>query len=394
MARTWVGVSGWRYASWRGDFYPAGLVQRRELEYVAARMSSVELNGSFYSLQRPSTYRRIAEQVPAGVPGGREGKSVRHPHAPTARGGDRAGQLLRRRACSPWATGSVRCSGSSPATWSSTAPPWRGSWSSCPATTAAVAALAARHDDRLAADRAVTEPEVDAPVRHALEPRHPSFGEPEALRLLRDQGVALVVSDSPGSWPRFEEDTADFRYVRLHGHTELYAERLRPGVAGPLGRAGPRVARRRPGRLRLLRQRRPRPRPPRRRRAPRAADLTTRRRAITPARASAPAPSAGPRAGRRTARAAAPCGSARSAGARTGRRRPRRAGPGGAARSAASPRASRRSRAGRRRAGRGRAARRSASASGSAPTTSAARLWSVSTGCGRARSASPRTARS
>ena len=66
MARTWVGVSGWRYASWRGDFYPAGLVQRRELEYVAARMSSVELNGSFYSLQRPSTYRRIAEQVPRG----------------------------------------------------------------------------------------------------------------------------------------------------------------------------------------------------------------------------------------------------------------------------------------------------------------------------------------
>lgn len=53
-----MGVSGWRYASWRGDFYPKGLVQRRELEYVASQMSSVELNGSFYSLQRPSSYAK------------------------------------------------------------------------------------------------------------------------------------------------------------------------------------------------------------------------------------------------------------------------------------------------------------------------------------------------
>ncbi len=60
-------------------------------------------------------------------------------------------------------------------------------------------------------------------MRHALEARHKSFAEPDALRLLRDHGVALVLSDSPGSWPLLDEDTADFRYVRLHGHTELYA---------------------------------------------------------------------------------------------------------------------------------------------------------------------------
>ncbi len=75
MAEVRVGVSGWRYASWRGDFYPDGLAQRRELEYLASRMTSVEMNGSFYSLQRPSTYQRMAEQTPPdfviAVKGGR-----------------------------------------------------------------------------------------------------------------------------------------------------------------------------------------------------------------------------------------------------------------------------------------------------------------------------------
>src|SRR3954466_11765126 len=56
MACTRVGISGWRYAGWRGDFYPTGLAQRRELEYAAERMTSIEINGSFYSLQRPSSY--------------------------------------------------------------------------------------------------------------------------------------------------------------------------------------------------------------------------------------------------------------------------------------------------------------------------------------------------
>ena len=55
-----IGISGWSYAGWRGDFYPHGLPQRRELEYAAERFSSIEINGSFYSLQRPSSYRALA----------------------------------------------------------------------------------------------------------------------------------------------------------------------------------------------------------------------------------------------------------------------------------------------------------------------------------------------
>ena len=55
-----TGVSGWTYSGWRGDFYPRGLPQRLELEHLAARVGCVEVNGSFYSLQRPSSWRSWA----------------------------------------------------------------------------------------------------------------------------------------------------------------------------------------------------------------------------------------------------------------------------------------------------------------------------------------------
>lgn len=61
-----IGISGWRYAPWRGSFYPDDLAQRRELEYVAERFASVELNGSFYSLQSPKLYKRWHDETPNG----------------------------------------------------------------------------------------------------------------------------------------------------------------------------------------------------------------------------------------------------------------------------------------------------------------------------------------
>ncbi|HEY0258988.1 MAG TPA: DUF72 domain-containing protein, partial [Lacisediminihabitans sp.] len=75
MAVARVGISGWRYAPWRGRFYPPGLVQREELSYAAERFDSIELNGSFYSLQRPSSYERWRDETPPSfvfsVKGGR-----------------------------------------------------------------------------------------------------------------------------------------------------------------------------------------------------------------------------------------------------------------------------------------------------------------------------------
>ena len=64
MGEIRIGISGWRYEPWRGIFYPKGLQQRRELEYASRQMNSIEINGSFYSLQRPASYQKWHDETP------------------------------------------------------------------------------------------------------------------------------------------------------------------------------------------------------------------------------------------------------------------------------------------------------------------------------------------
>src|SRR3954470_9982939 len=59
-----IGISGWTYAPWRGTFFPPDLIQRKELEYASRHVRSIEINGTFYSLQRPSSYVKWAGEVP------------------------------------------------------------------------------------------------------------------------------------------------------------------------------------------------------------------------------------------------------------------------------------------------------------------------------------------
>ena len=94
-----------------------------------------------------------------------------------------------------------------------------------PRTTGEAATLAREHDAKVPEGRALTAVKKDRPLQHVLEPRHPSFGAPEGLDLLRRHDVGLVVSDGAGRWPMFESVTSDVVYVRLHGDTELYASR-------------------------------------------------------------------------------------------------------------------------------------------------------------------------
>jgi uncharacterized protein YecE (DUF72 family) len=97
-----------------------------------------------------------------------------------------------------------------------------------PRTTEAAASLAAEHDDKVAEQDALTTTSLTMPIRHALEPRHESFGSTKARGLLQRNGIAMVNSDSAGTWPQFEVVTSDLAYVRLHGDTELY----RSGYSG------------------------------------------------------------------------------------------------------------------------------------------------------------------
>ena len=215
-----IGTSGWRYPPWRQTFYPAGLAQRRELEYISRKVNSVEINGSFYALQRPSSFQSWAAETPDdfvfAVKGARfitHMKKLRDVQTPLA-------NFL--------ASGVLALGGKlGPLLWQ--LPPQLGFsaermaefLASLPRTTGEAAELAAGHDERLEG-RAWTSTDADRPVRHAVEVRHQSFAVPEFAALLREHGVALVTADTAGRWPLLTEPTADFRYVRLHGDVELY----------------------------------------------------------------------------------------------------------------------------------------------------------------------------
>ena len=70
-----IGISGWRYEPWRGVFYPKGYAQRRELEFASRAFPTIEINGSFYSLQHPASYQSWYDETPPGfvfaIKGGR-----------------------------------------------------------------------------------------------------------------------------------------------------------------------------------------------------------------------------------------------------------------------------------------------------------------------------------
>jgi uncharacterized protein YecE (DUF72 family) len=219
MSQIRIGTSGWVYPPWRGTFYPEGLTHKRELAYLAERLDSVEINGSFYSLQRPSSYQRWAEQTPEDFVFAVKGSRF-ITHMKRLRDGDEL--LANFLASGPLALGPKL----GPILWQ-LPPTFRfdadvldAFLSRLPRSTEQAAEIARRHDHRV--DPAYTSTDADRPMRHALEIRHDSFVTPAFTELLTRHGVALVVADAAGKYPLLEEVTADFVYIRLHGHDELY----------------------------------------------------------------------------------------------------------------------------------------------------------------------------
>lgn len=215
-----IGISGWRYKGWRGVFYPRGLAQRHELEYAASNFPSVEINGTFYSLQRPESFGAWAAATPEefvfAVKGPRfitHMKKLRECESPLAnffasgvlRLGRKLGPIL-------WQL---------PPNLGFDADRLENFFTMLPRDTRAAAALAREHDHRLDG-RAEIKARVKIPLRHALEIRHDSFRVPEFIALLRKHDIALVCADAV-DWPRLMDLTSDFVYCRLHGSEILYA---------------------------------------------------------------------------------------------------------------------------------------------------------------------------
>lgn len=215
-----IGISGWRYAPWRGSFYRQKLAQSRELEYASSRFETIELNGSFYSLQRPESFARWRDETPEKFQFSVKGsRFVTH--------------LLRLRGVETalanfFAQGLLRLGPKlGPILWQF--PPnfkfepdrMEDFFALLPETHEAAAELARKHDQRLNG-RSWCEAESKARLRHAVEIRNDSFVSEEFIAMLRRHGLALVVADAV-EWPLLMDVTADFVYCRLHGSKELYA---------------------------------------------------------------------------------------------------------------------------------------------------------------------------
>jgi uncharacterized protein YecE (DUF72 family) len=223
-----IGMSGWTYAPWRGTFFPKGLRQRDELSYASRKVSSIEINGTFYSLQRPSSFARWHAQTPDKFV-----FSVKAPRFIThvRRLVDVEGPLA-----NFLASGVLRLNEKlGPILWQ--LPPSfaydRGRLEAffriLPRTTARAARLATRHDDHVRLGTWM-KTDKDRALRHALEIRHESFETPEFIGLLREHDIALVVADTAGKWPALGDVTSDFVYVRLHGDSKLYVSGYTPAA--------------------------------------------------------------------------------------------------------------------------------------------------------------------
>lgn len=217
-----IGISGWRYEGWRGVFYPKGLAQARELDYASRAVDTIEINGSHYSLQTIGSYRSWYEATPDGFV-----FAVKGPRYLT--------HMLRFRdetafpaIANFFASGVLALEEKlGPFLWQFP-PNFRFDserlerfLALLPKTFDEAIALARRHDARVKVPWCNTQRQ--GPLRHAVEVRHPSFCVAAFPEILRRHHASLVISDSVAGWPYFEDVTADFLYMRLHGTETLYS---------------------------------------------------------------------------------------------------------------------------------------------------------------------------
>ena len=224
--RLFVGTSGWIYPHWNGRFYPDGLPGKRQLAFLASQFSTVEVNGTFYSLARPDSFARWRAETPDDFVFAIKGSrylthmlKLKEPQAPLANFFAQ-GLLLLGKKLGPilWQL---------PPQFAFDAERARAFFALLPRDLDDAARLARKHDHRLDGRSVLRAPDGHGrPLRHALEIRHASWLGEEALRLMSAHGIALVTADTADHHPLSVERTSDtFAYVRLHGARELYASR-------------------------------------------------------------------------------------------------------------------------------------------------------------------------
>ena len=186
-----IGIGGWTYEPWRGTFYPAGLVQKRELEYAAGKLTTIEVNGTFYGAQKPETFAKWRAEAPAGFV-----FALKAPRYAT-----------HRRELSGAGPTIERFLGGGVLELQDKLGPIN--WQLMPTTKFDAADFEAflKLLPRQAGGRV---------LRHAVEVRHASFRVPELVDMARHYGVAIVVAGD-SKYPQIPDVTAPFVYARIMG---------------------------------------------------------------------------------------------------------------------------------------------------------------------------------
>ncbi len=220
MSEIRVGFSGWTYPPWRGDFYPKGLVQKKELEFASRKVNSLEINGTFHSLQKPESFQKwyaetpddfcFSVKAPQYITHIRRLKGIEEPLANFFASGvlalkEKLGPIL----------------------WQF--PPnvmlkddrFDKFFELLPVDFKSAAKLAKNHGEKMEG-RAWFEVKKNHSIRHAFEFRHPSFLNPDFQKRLKQCNCAMVFAHAGEKSPLTEQPTADFIYARMHGQGEEY----------------------------------------------------------------------------------------------------------------------------------------------------------------------------
>ena len=198
-----IGIGGWTYDPWDESFYPADLTKKRQLEYVSRQLTAIEINGTFYRLQKPDTYKKWADETPEGF----QFAVKAHNFCMSRKTAEDMKASVQKFLESGVTTLGDRLG---PINWQ------------FPHTrkfdgeyfTAFLKALPKKHDK--------------AKLRHAIEVRHETFrGNAEFSDLLHKHACAVVYSDSE-QWPQDDIESADFAYARLQCSDAKYKSGYAP----------------------------------------------------------------------------------------------------------------------------------------------------------------------
>ncbi len=184
-----AGIGGWTFEPWRGVFYPAGTRQADELAFASRHVTAIEINGTYYSSQKPETFAKWAAQAPDGFVFALKASRFCTNRRVLAEGAESVARFL--------GQGLVELGDRlGPILWQ-----FMATKKFDPVDFAAFLDFLPATLEGL-------------PLRHCVEVRNPSFADPAFIGLCRERGVAICVSESP-DWPLIADVTADFAYARL-----------------------------------------------------------------------------------------------------------------------------------------------------------------------------------